>query len=165
MAAQLVPIRLSVTAGDLYTFVGTPLAGRRGRMGGLSRQGRRPLRLRVGGRPRSVRRTDTDNDLTDHPAWPKLAAANAHKFEPAESQQADLVAVAELLSDKPTKESVDALAQTLAVVSSLGSVCDLPTVTRFFNGNPNLGWVTGGRAVQWPRGTQALGNHRRDRRP
>jgi len=30
------------------------------------------------------------------------------------------------------------------VVSSIGSVCELPAVTRFFNGNPNLGLVTGG---------------------
>jgi hypothetical protein len=32
----------------------------------------------------------------------------------------------------------------LAVVSSIGSVCELPTVTRFFNGNPTLGLVIGG---------------------
>ena len=37
-----------------------------------------------------------------------------------------------------------ALANTLAVVSSIGSVCELPAVTRFFNGNPNLGLLSGG---------------------
>jgi hypothetical protein len=30
------------------------------------------------------------------------------------------------------------------VVSSIGSVCELPKVSRFFNGNPNLGWLAGG---------------------
>ena len=32
----------------------------------------------------------------------------------------------------------------MAVVSSLGVVCELPAVTRFFNGNPNLGLLAGG---------------------
>ena len=52
--------------------------------------------------------------------------------------------VEELLAAKPTEESVTTLANTLAVVSSIGSVCELPAVTRFFNGNPNLGLVSGG---------------------
>jgi len=89
-------------------------------------------------------RTDSDNDLAQHPAWEAMTRANAHRLEPAEDRQADLIAVAEQLAEKPTEDSVGALANTLAVVSSLGSVCELPTVTRFFNGNPNLGLVTGG---------------------
>ena len=48
------------------------------------------------------------------------------------------------MSEKPTEESVAALADTMAVVSSIGSVCELAAVTRFFNGNPNLGTVSGG---------------------
>ena len=144
MSAELVPIRLGVTAGDLYTLWAPGWRDAGDEWQAFLGKGDDIFAFESVADLAAFVRTDTDNDLTDHPAWPKLAAANAHKFEPAESQQADLVAVAELLSDKPTKESVDALAQTLAVVSSLGSVCDLPTVTRFFNGNPNLGWVTGG---------------------
>ena len=89
-------------------------------------------------------RTNTDNDLVDHPAWKELTKANAHKFEPADDKQFDLVAVEELVSDKPTKESVTALANTLAIVSSIGSVCELPAVMKFFNGNPTLGTLSGG---------------------
>ncbi|OYV24257.1 MAG: primosomal protein, partial [Mycobacterium sp. 20-66-4] len=32
----------------------------------------------------------------------------------------------------------------LAIVSSIGSVCELPAVSKFFNGNPTLGTVSGG---------------------
>ncbi len=144
MAAELVPIRLGLTAGDLYT-----LWAPRWREDGEDWEG-------FLGKDDDVYafdsvadlaafvRTDTDNDLTDHPAWPKLAKANAHKLQPSEDRAADLIAVEELLAEKPTKESVDALTHTLAVVSSLGTVCELPAVTRFFNGNPNLGLVAGG---------------------
>lgn len=71
-------------------------------------------------------RTNTDNDLADHPAWEDLTAANAHKLTPKDNHKVDLASVEELLSEKPTEESVTALANTMAVVSSIGSVCELP---------------------------------------
>lgn len=89
-------------------------------------------------------RTNPDNDLIDHPGWKPLTEANAHKLYPAEDNQFDLIAVEEVVSEKPTEESVTALANTLAIVSSIGSVCDLPAVMKFFNGNPSLGTLAGG---------------------
>src|ERR1700759_4398344 len=71
-------------------------------------------------------RTNTANDLADHPAWKKLTEANAHKFKPADDKHFDLIGVEELVAEKPTEESVSALANTLSIVSSLGSVCELP---------------------------------------
>jgi len=144
MAAQLVPVRLTVTAGDLYT-----LWAPRWRDGGDDWEG-------FLGKDEDVFafesvadlvafvRTDTDNDLVEHPAWEALTAANAHRLTPKADGHADLIAVPEILAEKPTEESVNGLTSTLAVISSLGAVCELPTVTRFFNGNPNLGLVTGG---------------------
>jgi hypothetical protein len=144
MAAELVPVRLGVTAGDLYT-----LWAPRWRDGGdeweafLGKDDDLYAFESVADLVAFVR-TNTDNDLADHPAWEALTTANAHKLEPGENRHADLVAVEELLAEKPTEESVTTLTNTLAVVSSIGSVCELPAVTRFFNGNPNLGLVSGG---------------------
>lgn len=144
MAAELVPVRLGVTAGDLYT-----LWAPRWRDAGdeweafLGKDDDLYAFESVADLAAFVR-TNTDNDLADHPAWAALTTANAHKLEPKEGRQADLIAVEELLAEKPTEESVTTLANTLAVVSSIGSVCELPAVTRFFNGNPNLGLVAGG---------------------
>src|SRR6201999_2663208 len=89
-------------------------------------------------------RTNSDNDLTDHPAWKDLTSAHAHTFEPADDKKFDLVAVEELVAEKPSKESVPELAGALAIVSSIGSVCELPAVSKFFNGNPTLSTVAGG---------------------
>lgn len=144
MAAQLVPIRLGVTAGDFYTLwaprwrdAGDEWEGFLGRDEDLyAFESVADLTAFV--------RSGADNDLTDHPAWERLRQANAHKLQPGGDRQADLIGAAELLAGKPTEASVEALANTLAVVSSIGSVCELPTVTRFFNGNPNLGLVVGG---------------------
>ncbi|MCV7311872.1 protein export chaperone SatS [Mycobacterium paraffinicum] len=144
MAADLVPIRLSLSDGDRYT-VWAP----RWRDAGdeweafLGKDEDLYVFSSVADLVAFVR-SDTDNDLVDHPAWKDLTAAHAHKFSPAADKQFDLVAVEELVSEKPTEESVTGLARTLALVSSIGSVCELAAVSKFFNGNPTLGTVSGG---------------------
>ena len=52
-------------------------------------------------------------------------------------------------------------APALAIVSSIGSVCELPAVTKFFNGNPMLGSLGGGiDAFSGRSGPQALDRDR-----
>jgi hypothetical protein len=144
MAADLVPIRLSLSAGDRYT-VWAP----RWRDAGdeweafLGKDDDLYVFETVSDLVAFVR-SDSDNDLVDHPAWKELTTAHARNLDPPKDKQFDLVAVEELVSEKPTEESVAALASTLAIVSSVGSVCELPAVAKFFNGNPNLGTVSGG---------------------
>jgi hypothetical protein len=54
------------------------------------------------------------------------------------------VGVLELLGDNPTESSVDEIDQSFAIARSIGEVCELDTVTKFFNGNPILAAVTRG---------------------
>ena len=144
MAAELIPIRLGITAGDLYTLWAPRWRDSGDEWEGFLGKDENVFAFASVADLAAFVRTDSDNDLAEHPAWEAMTRANAHRLEPAEDRQADLIAVAEQLAEKPTEDSVGALANTLAVVSSLGSVCELPAVTRFFNGNPNLGLVTGG---------------------
>lgn len=144
MVAELVPIRLGLSIGDRYT-VWAP----RWRDGGdeweafLGKDedlyGFETVSDLV-----AFVRSGADNDLVDHPAWKNLTSAHAHKLQPAEDKQFDLVVVEELVSRKPSEKSVTALAAALAIVSSIGSVCELTAVSKFFNGNPGLGSVAGG---------------------
>jgi hypothetical protein len=144
MAADLVPIRLSLSDGDRFT-IWAP----RWRDSGdeweafLGKDDDLYVFESIADLVAFVR-TNTDNDLTDHPAWEDLTSAHAHTFEPADDKKFDLVAVEELVAEKPSKESVPELAGALAIVSSIGSVCELPAVSKFFNGNPSLGTVSGG---------------------
>lgn len=144
MAAELIPIRLGITAGDFYTLWAPRWRDAGDEWEGFLGRGENIFAFESVADLAAFVRTDSDNDLSDHPAWEVLIRANAHRLQPAEDRHADLIAVEEQLAEKPTAASVGGLANTLAVVSSLGSVCELPTVTRFFNGNPNLGLVTGG---------------------
>jgi hypothetical protein len=144
MVADLLPVRLSLSTGDRYT-VWAP----RWRDAGdeweafLGKEDDLYVFENVPDLVAFVR-ADSDNDLIDHPAWKDLTSAHAHQLDPAKDRQFDLIAVEELVAEKPTEKSVTKLAGTLAIVSSIGSVCELPAVTKFFNGNPNLGTVAGG---------------------
>src|ERR1700742_1303161 len=144
MAADIVPIRLGLTKGDLYT-----LWAPRWRDAGdeweafLGKDEDLYAFEEVADLVAFVR-SNSDNDLVDHPGYKELTTAHAHTFEPAADKQFDLVVVEELVSEKPTEESVNALAGALAIVSSIGSVCELAAVSKFFNGNPSLGTVSGG---------------------
>ena len=144
MASELVPVQLGVTAGDLYTLWAPRWRDAGDEWEGFLGKDEDLYAFESVADLAAFVRTDTDNDLADHPAWQRLTSANAHRLQPGEDRHADLIGVAELLAEKPSEASVSALANTLAVVSSIGSVCELPTVTRFFNGNPTLGLVSGG---------------------
>ena len=144
MAADLVPIRLSLTDGDHYTVWAPRWRDAGDEWEAFLGKDEDLYAFLTPADLVAFVRTNTDNDLVDHPGWKGLTEANAHKLEPADDKQFDLIGVEELVSEKPTDESVTALANSLAIVSSIGSVCELPAVMKFFNGNPTLGTVTGG---------------------
>ena len=144
MAAELVPVRLGITAGDLYTLWAPRWRDSGDEWEAFLGKDEDLFAFESVADLAAFVRTDSDNDLTDHPGWARLKTANAHTLEPTEKRRADLIAVEELLAEKPTEESIAQLANTLAVASSIGTVCELPAVTRFFNGNPSLGLVAGG---------------------
>ncbi|MCF6385566.1 primosomal protein [Mycobacterium sp. MBM] len=144
MAAEIVPVRIGLTNGDLYTLWAPRWRDAGDEWEAFLGKGEDIFAFESVADLAAFVRTDSDNDLTDHPAWEKLTQANAHRFAPAEDQQHDLIGVPELVAEKPSEESVATLRRALGFVSSIGSVCDLPTVTKMFNGNPVLGTIGGG---------------------
>jgi hypothetical protein len=144
MAADIVPIRLALTKGDLYTLWAPRWRDEGDEWEALLGKDEDLYAFESVADLVAFVRTNTDNDLADHPAWEKLTEANAHSFDPPEDRQYDLVSLQELVAEKPSEETVKELHRTLSIVSSIGSVCEMPAVTKFFNGNPVLGTVGGG---------------------
>jgi hypothetical protein len=144
MAADLVPIRLSLTDGDRYTVWAPRWRDAGDEWEAFLGKDEDLYTFETAADLVAFVRTNSDNDLVDHPAWQALTEANAHKLEPADDNHFDLVAIEELVSDKPTAESLATLTNALTIVSSIGSVCELPAVMKFFNGNPTLGTLSGG---------------------
>lgn len=158
MAADLVPIRLALTIGDRYTLWAPQWRDGSDEWEAFLGNGDDLYGFETVADLVAFVRTNADNDLTDHPGWSALTEAGAHQLRPGKGNRFDLVAVEELLADKPTKKSINALAHTLTVVASIGSVCELPVVTRFFNGNPKLGTLAGGEDAFTGRGGRGRWN-------
>lgn len=144
MAAEIVPVRLGLTKGDLYTLWAPSWRDADDEWQGFLGKDDDLYAFETVADLAAFVRTNTDNDLVDHPAWQSLTEANAHRLTPKDEHVYDLVDVAETAADKPTEASVDTLLRTLSIVQSLGSVCDLTAVAKFFNGNPVLGSLGGG---------------------
>ena len=144
MAADIVPIRLGLTKGDLYTMWAPRWRDEGDEWEAFLGKDEDLYAFESVADLASFVRTNKDNDLTDHPAWEGLTEANAHTFDPPEDHQYDLVSLQELVAEKPSEETIRALHSTLAIASAIGSVCEMPAVTKFFNGNPMLGSVGGG---------------------
>jgi hypothetical protein len=144
MAADIVPVRLGLTKGDLYTLWAPLWRDDEDEWQGFLGKDDDLYAFESVADLVAFVRTSKDNDLADHPAWAALTEANAHLLDPPEARQHDLVSVPELVAEKPTEETVETLLKALAIVQALGSVCDLTAVAKFFNGNPVLGSLGGG---------------------
>ncbi|MBJ7337383.1 primosomal protein [Mycolicibacterium sp.] len=144
MAADIVPVRLGLTKGDLYTLWAPSWRDADDEWQAFLGKDDDLYGFESVADLAAFVRTNSDNDLTDHPAWAALKASSAHRLDPGEDRQHDLIGVPEVAAEKPTEESVATLLSALAVVQAIGSVCDLPVVSKFFNGNPVLGSLGGG---------------------
>ncbi|WP_072687248.1 primosomal protein [Rhodococcus marinonascens] len=89
-------------------------------------------------------RTNTDNDLVEHPAWSVVSGLSAAELEPEENFSFDLIGVPALAASDPEDLVVSELEDALNMVRNIGEVCDLDTVTKFFNANPILGALQAG---------------------
>ncbi|GAB7071754.1 primosomal protein [Mycobacterium hodleri] len=144
MAADIVPVRLGLTKGDLYTLWAPSWRDADDEWQAFLGKDDDLYGFESVADLAAFVRTNTDNDLTDHPAYSELTGSSAHRLDPGEDRQHDLIGVPEVAAEKPSEESVATLLGALAVVQAIGSVCDLPVVSKFFNGNPVLGSLGGG---------------------
>jgi hypothetical protein len=147
MASDIVPVRLGLTKGDLYTLWAPSWRDADDEWQAFLGKDDDLYGFESVADLAAFVRTNSDNDLTDHPAWDELKASSAHRLDPGEDRQHDLIGVPEVAAEKPTEESVSKLLHALAVAQAVGSVCDLTVVSKFFNGNPVLGSLGGGVEV------------------
>ena len=144
MAADIVPIRLGLTKGDLYTLWAPRWRDEGDEWEAFLGKDDDLYAFESVADLAAFVRTSKDNDLSDHPAWDRLTEASAHRFDPDEDRLYDFVSLQELAAEKPSDETIKQLHSTLAIASAIGSVCEMPAVTKFFNGNPVLGNLGGG---------------------
>lgn len=144
MAADIVPIELAVTAGDLLT-----LWAPRWRAEGEDWEAFlgdendlfafAELAALVG-----FVRTAREHDLIDHPAWALVPRLPAPELQPTESHRYDLVGVPELVAQSPDTWVIGELAEVVSIVRCLAEVCDLQVVHEVLESTAGFSMLDGG---------------------
>lgn len=144
MAADIVPIELSVTAGDVVT-----LWAPRWRADGeeweafLGDDANLFAFSDVAALVGFVR-TAGVHDLVDHPAWPLVPRLPAPDLRPADSHHYDLVGVPELVAQSPDTWVIGELADVVSITRSLADVCSLDVVHEVLGSTAGFTMLDGG---------------------
>jgi hypothetical protein len=145
--SDIVPIRLSLTTGDLIT-----LWAPRWREDGEEWEAFLGDDESLFGFPDPAElaafvRTVDSHDLSDHPAWPIVRRLSVAELTPEDGQTYDLVGVPELAANEPDTWTVDDLAGIAAITRSLADTCGLDTVTEVLDAAPAFSVLDQGPSV------------------
>jgi hypothetical protein len=154
MAADIVPIELSLTVGDLVTLWAPRW-----------REGNEEWEAFLGDDEALFAfadvaalvgfvRTTPGHDLVDHPAWALVKRLPAADLRPEEAQRYDLVGVPELVAQQPDPWVIGDLAAVVTIVRSLADVCGLDVVHEVLDATPGFGLLEGGTLAFGGRGGQ-----------
>ncbi len=144
MAADIVPIELSVTAGDLVT-----LWAPRWRADGEEWEaflGDEEYLFAFADVAALVGfvRTAGVHDLVDHPAWGLVPRLPAPDLRPTDSHRYDLVGVPELVAQSPDTWVIGELADVVSIARSLADVCGLEVVGEVLDSTAGFAMLDGG---------------------
>ena len=138
MASDIVPIQLSLTAGDLVT-----LWAPRWREDGEEWEAFLGDDDALFAFPEVTQlaafvRTATEHDLIDHPAWSVVPDLTVQELTPEDTQRYDIVGVPELVADDPDTWTIGELAEITEMVRSIADVCELDTVIEVLGAAPGF---------------------------
>jgi hypothetical protein len=144
MAADIVPIELSLTAGDMVTLWAPRWREDGEEWEAFLGDGEDLFAFPDVAALVGFVRTAPHHDLVDHPAWSLVPRLPAGNLQPAESQRYDLVGVPELVAQPPDTWVLDELAEVMSIVRSLAEVCGLDVVHEVLDSTPEFGMLEGG---------------------
>lgn len=147
MAADIVPIQLGLTEGNLVTLWAPTwvedgeeweaFLGHGDNLYGFTS----PAHLAA-----FIRSTD-EHDLADHPEWETAVTALADELTPAEDHQFDIVGVPDLVSEPADLWSIAELADTVAILRSIADVCDVEVIHEVLDSSDGFAMLSVGEAA------------------
>ncbi|MGH3776143.1 MAG: primosomal protein [Pseudonocardiaceae bacterium] len=144
MAADIVPIELALTAGDLVTLWAPRWREDSEEWEAFLGDDEDLFAFPGVAALVGFVRTANDHDLVDHPAWVLVKRLPAADLRPQESQRYDLVGVPELVAQSPDTWVIGDLAEVVSMVRSLADVCGLDVVHEVLGSTPGFDMLQGG---------------------
>jgi hypothetical protein len=129
MAQDIVPIRLGLTQGDVITLWAPVWREDGEEWEAFLGHGENLYVFPDAAELAAFVRTASEHDLTDHPAWHLVPQLSVDELIPDDNHTYDLVGVPEMAAEDPDTWSVTDLADVIAMIRSLGDVCELDVVS------------------------------------
>jgi hypothetical protein len=136
VASDIVPIRLSLTEGDLVT-----LWAPRWREDGEEWEAFLGDEEALFAFPEVTQlaafvRTGKQHDLIDHPAWPVVPDLTVAELTPEDTRTYDVIGVPEIVAQDADTWTIGELAEIVEMLRSIADVCDLDVVTEVLDSAP-----------------------------
>lgn len=147
MAQDIVPIRLGLTQGDVVTLWAPAWREDGEEWEAFLGHGEDLYVFDDAAGLAAFVRTAREHDLADHPAWHLVPQLSVDELTPDDTRTYDLVGVPEMAAEDPDTWSVGDLAEVIAMVRSLGEVCELDVVSEVLNAADGFALLDQGAAV------------------
>ncbi|MGQ0715911.1 MAG: primosomal protein [Pseudonocardiales bacterium] len=144
MAADIVPIELALTAGDLVTLWAPRWREDSEEWEAFLGDDEHLFAFPDVAALVGFVRTASDHDLVDHPAWALVRRLPAVDLRPEESRRYDLVGVPELVAQPPDTWVIGDLAEVVSMLRSLADVCSLDVVHEVLGATSGFDMLGGG---------------------
>ncbi|MFZ0121631.1 MAG: primosomal protein [Pseudonocardiaceae bacterium] len=144
MAADIVPIELSVTAGDLVTLWAPRWRADGEEWEAFLGDDENLFAFASVAELVGFVRTTGVHDLADHPAWPLVPRLPAADLRPVDTRRYDLVGVPELVAQSPDTWVIGELADVVSIARSLADVCGLDVVADVLDSTAGFSMLDGG---------------------
>jgi hypothetical protein len=147
VAADIIPIQLSLTQGDVVTLWAPTWTEDDEEWEAFLGHGEHLYVLPDAAHLAAFIRSDAEHDLTDHPSWAQAKRALADELEPGDDHRFDIVGIPELVAAPPTVWSLAELADTVSILRSLAEVCDLPVVDEVLSSSAGFAAAAAGQTA------------------
>ncbi|GGM02207.1 primosomal protein [Nakamurella endophytica] len=128
MAAEIVPIQLGLTAGNVLTLWAPRWREDGEEWEAFLGHGDHIYVFPDPAHLAAFIRSDAEHDLTDHPEWETAARMLTDELVPDDDHRFDIVGVPDLVAETPDIWTLAEMTDTVAILRSLAEVCDLPAV-------------------------------------
>lgn len=147
MAADIIPIQLSLTQGDVLTLWASRWVEDDEEWEAFLGHGDNLYVLPDAAHLAAFIRSDAEHDLLDHPSWPHARRALADELIPDDDHLFDIVGIPELVAAPPNVWSLAELADTVAILHSIAEVCDLGVIDEVLSSSAGFAAASEGQSA------------------
>lgn len=144
VAPKILPVKVSLTAGDYYTLWAPSWKEHGDIWQAFLGTDEHVCFFKSPAALLAWLEANDRHDLSTHPKWGEFREKPAHKVVPAEKQYYDLVGVPAMLAGRASHENVTGVDRAFQLAKSLGAVTTNVPVQSFFSGHSVLANVSRG---------------------